>query len=385
MKIPHLVPPTGYRPQSSDTNLSADLLDFHLLQQLKPSARLALAVSLIQSSRRLSLQCLRRQESHLAEPLFAQHLARVWLQSDCPVNYIPTGSEMTWIQDSIGLATILSRIFQSLDVPYYVTGGVAAIAYGEPRTTRDLDVVLSIAPDQIDQLLQTLETAGFYVPEDLDRGGLLQVIHQETISRADLIVADNSEYEQVKFQRRRLVPWTDGTEIYLAAPEDIIISKLIWRSQSQSDKQWRDVLGIVKTQREALDFEYLYHWAFQFDLASVWQQATVEAGVRGIADERWVKALAEDAQTAFNVAKRRHRISSPAPGIEVAVGRLYVLTQDSRDGTLTITSRSDDREVAKLGLEGTLLTANPTLTDRQQWQEIRRAIQAQRDSDLELS
>jgi hypothetical protein len=379
MQVPQLLAPRGYRPQSSDTSISADLLDFHLLQKLQPSARLQLAVSLIQSSRKLSLSCLRRQFNHLDKLEFAKHLAGVWLQSDCPIDYIPTGSEMTWIQDSIALATTLANIFQTLEVPYYVTGGVAAIAYGEPRTTRDLDVVLSIKPEKSDRLLQAIEVAGFYIPEPeaLAKGQMLQIIHQESISRADLIIASSSEYEQLKFQRRRLVPWTDGTEIYLAAPEDLIISKLQWRQMSQSDKQWRDILGIVKTQGEALDFEYLYHWAGLFDLAPVWQQATVESGVQAIADGQWVKTIAIDAQRAFNIAKTLQRTNMPHPDLEVAVGRLYVLSQDNLAGTLTITNKTDGRIVAKFDESLNVLVANPTIADRQRWQEIRRLIESQ--------
>jgi hypothetical protein len=385
MQVPQLLAPKGYRPQSPDTSISADLLDFHLLQELQPSARLNLAVSLIRSSRKLSLGCLRRQFNHLDELEFLKHLARVWLQSDCPADYIPTGSEMTWIQDSITLATRLANIFQTVEVPYYVTGGVAAIAYGEPRTTRDLDVVLSIKPEKSDRLLQALEVAGFYIPEPeaLARGQMLQIIHQESISRADLIIASHTEYEQLKFQRRQLVPWTDGTEIYLAAPEDLIISKLQWRQMSQSDKQWRDVLGIVKTQGEALDFEYLYNWAFHFDLAPVWQQVTVESGVQAIADEQWVKAIAIDARRAFNIAKTLQRTKMLHPGREVAVGRFYTLTQDNLAGTLTITDRRDDRIVAKFDESLNVLAANLTLTDRQRWQEIRRKLEPQRSVDLE--
>ncbi len=71
---------------------------------------------------------------------------------------------MTWIQDSITLAAQLHPIFASLGVPYYITGGVAAIAYGEPRTTQDLAVVLSIQLSAIGTLATVLEQAGFYVP-----------------------------------------------------------------------------------------------------------------------------------------------------------------------------------------------------------------------------
>jgi hypothetical protein len=71
---------------------------------------------------------------------------------------------------------------------------------------------------------------------------------------------------------------TDGVAA-TASPEDVIISKLVWRRESQSDKQWRDILGILKVQQEKLDFVYLREWVARFELDADWQRAKVEAGV----------------------------------------------------------------------------------------------------------
>ncbi|HEY9702882.1 MAG TPA: hypothetical protein V6C58_10570 [Allocoleopsis sp.] len=79
---------------------------------------------------------------------------------------------MTWIQDSTTLAGQLHKILESLNLRYYITGGLAAIAYGEPRTTRDVDLVVEIDITQIEFLVQILAQEGFYVPgvEDVLNG-----------------------------------------------------------------------------------------------------------------------------------------------------------------------------------------------------------------------
>jgi hypothetical protein len=288
IEIPKLVAPPGYRSQAEDTTIDTDLLQFHLLRQQSPPQRLLMAASLMRSARQFSINCFRRRFSHLTPQQFARKLAEAWLQEYCPPHYVPTGSEMTWIQDSIQLAAQLHRIFEPQDIPYYVTGGVAAIAYGESRTTQDLDVVLAIVPQDIPQLVAALESSGFYVPgiEDVISGRMqtLQITQMETISRADLVIARMDEFDLIKFERRQSYPLPDGTEIYLASPEDLILNKLRWGQRSQSEKQWRDVLGVLKTQQEALDFGYLEQWATQLDLLELTHQAIREAGVEAIAN-----------------------------------------------------------------------------------------------------
>ena len=164
-----------------------------------------------------------------------------------------------------------------------ITGGVAAATYGEPRTTRDLDIVIALLPEKLDSLVQYLETKKFYVPgvEDVRSGRLksLRITHQETIARADLMLAGNSNFEQEKFKRRQAIAIPDRGTLYLVSPEDIILSKLFWRNQTQSEKQWRDVLGILKVQNQNLDFNYLNQQARLLGLTQTLAQVMTEAGL----------------------------------------------------------------------------------------------------------
>ena len=378
-QVPSLTAPPGYHPQAEDTSLEADLLDFYLLRQRTSTDRLLIAASLMQGARKLSLHCLSRQFSHLSPQAFARKLAETWLQEDCPNNYIPTGSEMTWIQDSTQLATQLHIIFEAVGITYYVTGGVAAITYGEPRTTRDLDVVISVPRDALTPLVNALETAGFYVPgvEDVAVGRMrtLQVTHMETISRADLVLADDNSYERLKFQRRRQLPLPNETVVYIVAPEDVVVNKLRWGQRSQSDKQWRDVLGVLKTQQGDLDYEYMHRWAAAFDLSEVLEQATLAAGVRAIADQQWAQALYPLISRALELAHSRNRVANPSPEIEIADGNCYRIVRDAVQQTLTVIAKIDDRAIAQYSLQGAVTSASPSLHDRRQWQAIAQRIE----------
>ena len=273
----------GYRPQAEDTNVETDIFEFALLQQRSNSDRLQMSATLTQGARQLCIAGLRQTHNSDSESEFAEAIAQAFLGEYDLFGFRPTGNEMTWIQDSIALALQLQNILDELEIPHYITGGVAAATYGEPRTTRDLDIVLALVPAQLDRLVQRLETEGFYVPgvEDVRTGRLraLNITHQETIARADLMLAGESEFDRGQFRRRREISIPGRGTLYLASPEDIVLSKLRWGAQSQSEKQWRDVLGILKVQQQNLDFDYLNQQAESLGLTQLLVQATTEAGV----------------------------------------------------------------------------------------------------------
>ena len=282
IQAPKFAVKPGYRPQAEDTSVETDLLTFHLLRQRSPSERLSSAASLTCSARKLSLCSLRQQFGHLSQSQFAKKIALAWLQEHCPPNYIPTGESSMWIQDSVSLATKLHPVFEELKISYYITSGVAAIAYGEPRTTQDLDLVVAISPLDIDRLSEALTLCGFYVPgvDDVKSGRMrtLQITDIESISRADLMIPGTDEFDRLKFERRRVIEF-EGTALYFASPEDVILNKLRWRQQSGSEKQWRDVLGVLKVQTETLDYRYLVEWAERLKLADALNLAMTEAGI----------------------------------------------------------------------------------------------------------
>jgi hypothetical protein len=282
------IAPPGYRPQSADCSIEADLLQFELLRRWSPTKRLIQAASLIRSARQLSINAHRQRFPDLTTSELAQRLAKAWLQEYCPANYIATGAEMTWIQDSIQLAVKLHDLFVSNGIDYYVTGGVAAVAYGEIRTTQDLDVVLAIDLTELSRIAEIFTAAGFYV-SGLDdviakRMFSLQVTEIETISRAASIVDRDTEYSRMQLSRRQTIPISADKLVYFASPEDVIINKLIWGRSSQSEKQWRDVLSIMKTQRESLDYEYIRAWSGKLELIPLYTQATIEAGVSNLSE-----------------------------------------------------------------------------------------------------
>lgn len=275
----------GYRPQSEDKTPLADAIDFYRLRQLTNSQRWQMGASLTRWAKTVSLRGMKKACPETYKERFAQSiLGSKWL----PV-LTPTSDSSMWTFDPSEIARLLHPIFETLGIPYYITGGVAATVYGDPRTTRDLDLVIELNRENISLLVEALERAGFYCPpesvEDIrdGRGKVLSVTHITNVLNADIVLNADTDFDHSKMARRRKVALDEAgvEEFFVASPEDIILAKLLWRRQSGSMKQWSDVLGILKVQGEQLEFDYLWQWAELLGVVNDLDQAFTEAGLYG--------------------------------------------------------------------------------------------------------
>jgi hypothetical protein len=281
--IPKLTLQPGYRPQSEDKTPESDAIDFYLLRQRTNRERWQASASLIRWSRAVSLRGMRKASQLTFRERFAQSvLGDKWL----PI-LTPTSDPSMWTQDPSEIARLLHPIFETLSIPYYITGGVAASIYGDPRTTRDLDLVIELSRSEISPLVKALEEAGFYCPpgavEDIQmgRGRVLSVTHMTKILNADIVLNADTDFDRSKMARRQLeaLDLAGIEQFWIASAEDVVLAKLLWRKQSQSQKQWADVLGILKVQSENLDYSYLAEWANQLNIADDLNIALTEAGI----------------------------------------------------------------------------------------------------------
>lgn len=222
----------GYRPQSAGTSVEADVVDFAQLRQLSGWQRWQMAARLIRWSKAVSLRGIQKARPAEANRVFAQTmLGDRWLP---PLT--PTGESAMWIQDPSEIARLLKPLLDQLAIPYYITGGVAAIVYGEPRTTRDLDLVIYLPQQNLTPLVTALESSGFYCPPlaveavQSGREQTLSVTHMAMVLNADLVCQSDTPFDRSKLQRRRLEALDEAgnQSFWVASPEDLILSKLLW-------------------------------------------------------------------------------------------------------------------------------------------------------------
>ena len=167
-------------------------------------------------------------------------------------------------------------------VEYLIGGAIAEWAWGEPRATQDLDIVINLPVKAIGKFSKELEKRNMLVPADIildtmmeDRADIpLNAIHMYSGLKADLyLMRDGDELRRSAFQLRLLVDYGPPIgEVYVHSPEDLILYKLMYLGLSGQPKHARDIAAILKAQKGQLDYGYIESWVVRLGLISVWQE-----------------------------------------------------------------------------------------------------------------
>ena len=190
---------------------------------------------------------------------------------------------MTTAADHIAVAVRVGGILDGLGIRHTIGGSIAASFAGEPRSTIDIDFVAALSHQFVNALVAALHP-DFYVAEEalrraIDTLGTANLIHQESQIKVDLFVAGGTPLDEQQLARRQRVDIGPGETIYIHPPEDILLQKLRWyrMGNEASDRQWRDILGIIRTQGDRLDRAYLAANAPVIEVAALLNRALEDA------------------------------------------------------------------------------------------------------------
>jgi hypothetical protein len=167
-------------------------------------------------------------------------------------------------------------ILERLEIPYAIVGSFASGAWGESRFTQDIDILVDLKPSQVAALCGAFPDPDFYVSESaardaVSRRGQFNVIHPTSGNKIDFMMAGNSPWARSQLARRKRLPLFPDRDASFAAPEDVILSKMVYFREGGSDKHLRDIAGILKISGEAVDRDYISQFAPELNVADVWR------------------------------------------------------------------------------------------------------------------
>jgi hypothetical protein len=185
----------------------------------------------------------------------------------------------------IAVTTLVTGVLEGLGVTYVIAGSLASAVHGVVRATMDADIVADLRPEHVEPLVQALSDA-FYVDPEMMRDAIRQqgsfnVIHLDTAFKVDVFVPKARAFDRSELARRQSYVLSEAplSRAYIATPEDIVLAKLEWYDAGGriSDRQWRDILGVLKVQGLRLDHAYLRHMAAGLGVDGLLGQALDEA------------------------------------------------------------------------------------------------------------
>jgi hypothetical protein len=186
------------------------------------------------------------------------------------------------LPEPIAVAGWFAGHLDRIGVRYVIGGSFASSVHGEPRSTNDIDIVADLHEADVDRFVEGL-AADYYVSrpavaDAVRSGGAFNVIHIPTAVKVDVFVSGDDPFDRERLDHRVPVRFSVGgdlVEVFVDTAEDTILRKLEWyrRGDELSERQWRDITGIVDAQASRLDRVYLFAWAARLGVTDLLERA----------------------------------------------------------------------------------------------------------------
>ena len=191
--------------------------------------------------------------------------------------------------DPIGIALRVAAAVESAGGRYFVGGSVATSLHGDPRSTNDIDFIVSLPLGRVDAFIAALGV-DFELDRDMLRDALRQArcangFYLPVLTKIDIFGLGADPFDEAEFARRAaVVVGSAGETLVVKSPEDSVLRKLLWYRDGGevSDRQWRDIVSVLRVNVGRLDLRYLLEWAERLQCRELYAkaQAATEPGAR---------------------------------------------------------------------------------------------------------
>jgi hypothetical protein len=191
------------------------------------------------------------------------------------------------LPEPLAVTIQVTRVFERLNIPYLISGSLASSLHGMVRTTQDSDIVAQMRLEHVQPFVESLKNE-FFIDEDMIAESVqhnlsFNIIHRDTMFKVDVFIPQPRSFHQSQLARAQKQTFSlvdSEVSANFSSAEDTILSKLEWYRMGGeiSDRQWRDILGVLKTRSGELDLDYLHKWAKELRVSDLLERALKQAG-----------------------------------------------------------------------------------------------------------
>jgi hypothetical protein len=160
----------------------------------------------------------------------------------------------------------VADLFERESVPYRIVGSMASMAYGEPRFTNDVDVLVDLPLERVDALCREFPSPDYFVAPHAVRRAIssrhqFNILHIPAGLKVDVILSTDSEFDRLTLNSGRRLRSEGAYDALFASPENVILKKLVYYQEGGSEKHLRDIGSMLAIQGSKIDHAYLDAWA----------------------------------------------------------------------------------------------------------------------------
>jgi len=190
------------------------------------------------------------------------------------------------LNEPIEVTLKVTSVLEELGIPYLIGGSLASTLYGMVRSTQDSDIVAEMETEHVQSFVAALKNEFFIddemIADAVKTNSSFNIIHRDTMFKVDVFIPRPRPFLQSQISRAQKQTFSLESEVSakFASPEDTILSKLEWYRMGGevSDRQWRDILGVLKIRAGELDIDYLRKWAGELNVSDLLERVLNESG-----------------------------------------------------------------------------------------------------------